>query len=51
MVEVTPERAEELAKDVEYGFMEALPNSNIVIRFRTSWAMRDEDVDELISLL
>lgn len=51
MVEVTPERAEELAKDVEYGFMETLPNGNIVIRFCTSWATRDEDVDELISLL
>lgn len=51
MVEVTPERAEELAKNVEYGFMETLPNGNIVIRFCTSWATRDEDVDELISLL
>ncbi len=51
MVEVTPKRAEELAKDVEYGFMETLPNGNIVIRFCTSWATRDEDVDELISLL
>ena len=51
MVEVTPERAEELAKDVEYGFMETLPNGNIVIRFCTSWATRNEDVDELISLL
>lgn len=51
MVEVTPEHAEELAKDVEYGFMETLPNGNIVIRFCTSWATRDEDVDELISLL
>ncbi len=51
MVEVTPERAEELSKDVEYGFMETLPNGNIVIRFCTSWATRDEDVDELISLL
>lgn len=51
MVEVTPERAEELAKDVEYGFMETLPNGNIVIRFCTSWATRDEDIDELIALL
>lgn len=51
MVSVTPEQAAELAKRVEFGFMEALPNGREVIRFCTSWATRKEDVDELISLL
>lgn len=51
MVSVTPEQAAELAKRVEFGFMEALPNGREVIRFCTSWATCEEDVDELISLL
>lgn len=51
MVAVSQETAERLAEDVEYGFMETLPDGRQVIRFCTSWATRPEDVDELIALL
>lgn len=51
MVAVDQACAERLSKDVEYGFMETLPDGRQVIRFCTSWATRPEDVDELIALL
>ena len=51
MVAVTHEQAERLAKDVEFGFMESLPDGREVIRLCTSWATRPEDVNELIALL
>lgn len=51
MVAVDQACAERLAKNVEYGFMETLPDGRQVIRFCTSWATRPEDVDELIALL
>lgn len=51
MVAVDRETAGRLADDIEYGFIEALPDGRSVIRFCTSWATRDEDVDALIALL
>ena len=51
MVVVTHEQAEKLAENVEYGFIETLPDNRVVIRLCTSWATRPEDVDELIELL
>lgn len=48
---VTREQADQLARDVEFGFMETLLDGREVIRLCTSWATRSEDVDELIELL
>lgn len=42
---------EELAEKVEFGFWEKLDESHTVVRFATSWATRDEDVDALVRLL
>ena len=42
---------ERLSKDVAFGFMETLENGKHVIRFCTSWATKDEDVESLISVL
>lgn len=50
-VVVTKQKAEELSRNVTYGFMETLDAEHIVIRFCTSWATREEDVDELLRLL
>jgi len=48
---VTKEKAAELAQNVSYGFMETLDADHIVIRFCTSWATKEEDVDELLKLM
>ena len=45
------ERLPELASRVEYGFWEKYDDSHTVIRFSTSWATKDEDVDELVRIL
>jgi len=50
-VVVTNEKAAELDKNVTYGFMDTLDPDHIVIRFCTSWATREDDVDELLKLL
>ena len=42
---------ERLSKEVSFGFMETLDTGRHVIRFCTSWATRDEDVESLISVL
>ncbi len=42
---------EKLSEKVEFGFWEKYDESHTVVRFATSWATRDEDVDTLISLL
>ena len=36
---------------VAYGFWEKLPDGRTVIRFATSWATKEEDVDALLALL
>ena len=40
-----------LSKDIGFGFMETLQNGKHVIRFCTSWATENEDVERLISIL
>ena len=40
-----------LSEKVAFGFMETLDTGKHVIRFCTSWATRDEDVESLISVL
>ncbi len=44
-------RLEALARDVAYGFWDRFDATHTVIRFCTSWATADEDVDRLIELL
>ena len=40
-----------LSKDIGFGFMETLQNGKHVIRFCTSWATDNEDVERLIAVL
>lgn len=42
---------ERLAADVSFGFWENLDDGRTVIRFATSWATREEQIDALIALL
>ena len=42
---------ERLSKDIGFGFMETLQNGKHVIRFCTSWATDNEDVERLIAVL
>lgn len=44
-------RMEELEKKVRFSFWEKRDENHTVVRFATSWATRDEDVDALIDLL
>lgn len=44
-------RMDDLSKQVSFGFWEALDADRTVVRFATSWATREEDVDALIELL
>lgn len=42
---------EELSKNVSFSFWEKLNDEYTVVRFATSWATKEEDVDALIQLL
>lgn len=42
---------EALAGQVSCGFWEKRPDGRTVVRFATSWATREEDVDELLEIL
>ena len=42
---------EELSKQVRFSFWQRYDENHTVIRFATSWATREEDVDALIALL
>ena len=42
---------ERLAKQVEFGFWEAYDDTHTIIRFATSWATREEDVNALCRIL
>lgn len=44
-------KLEELKKNVNFCFWEKLDANHTVVRFATSWATKEEDVDELIKLL
>lgn len=48
---LTKEKNEELARSVELGFWENLPDGHVVMRIATSWATTEEDVKALIELL
>lgn len=42
---------ERLSKDVRFGFWERIDDENTVVRFATSWATTDEDIEKLIGIL
>lgn len=44
-------KLEELAKKVQYGYMEKYDDEHTVIRFCTSWATTREDVDRLLEII
>ena len=44
-------KMEELAKNVSFSFWEKYDENHTVIRFATSWATTEKDLDELIKLL
>lgn len=48
---VENERLKELSKHVNYGFWEKYDDSHTVIRFASSWATREEDIDKLAEIL
>lgn len=48
---VTRKQAEQIGQFTTFGFMESLDEEHIVIRFCTSWATTDAQVDALISHL
>ena len=45
------EKMEALSKDVSFSFWEKLNDNYTVVRFATSWATKEDDVDALIQLL
>jgi threonine aldolase len=51
MIVVTKEQAGRLKQKAGFGFMQTLDEERIVIRFCTSWATKEEAVDELLALL
>lgn len=44
-------KMEELSKSVTFSFWEKLDENHTVVRFASSWATKDEDVERLIKLL
>ncbi len=50
-VVVEDHKMEELAKRVGFNVIESVGNSHHVIRFASTWASTDKQIDELISLL
>ena len=48
---VSKAKIKELSKNVLFEFWEEYDDEHDVIRFVTSWATKEEDVDKLISLL
>lgn len=42
---------EELSKQVSFGFWEKKDEGHAVVRFATSWATREEDVEKLLSII
>lgn len=45
------QRMEQLAEDVSFGFWETLDENHTAVRFATSWATRESDIDRLAGLL
>ena len=48
---ISKEKIEELKKEVGFEFWEEYDENHDVIRFVTSWATKEEDVERLIELL
>lgn len=48
---VDNQKLEELQKHVRYGFWEKYDDTHTVVRFATSWATKEEDVEKLKDLL
>lgn len=48
---LTDQKAEELKKYVTFSFWERISEEKIVVRFATSWATTDQDLDELEKIL
>ncbi len=48
---VTDDFAAKLSETVDYGFMNSLPGGKQVIRFCTSWATPEDDVDRLSEII
>ncbi len=51
MIILENEKLQPLAELVEYGFWDKVDDTHTAIRFATSWATTDEDVDNLIEAL
>lgn len=45
------DKYDDLRSKVKFSFWEKISEDRIVVRFATSWATKEEDVDELISIL
>lgn len=45
------ERMKHLAQSVSFGFWEAVDANHTAVRFATSWATQESDIDQLMSLL
>lgn len=45
------QKMEELSKKVAFSFWEKLDDKHTVVRFATSWATKEEDVEELLCIL
>ena len=48
---VENEKLKELSKQVNYGFWEKYDEKHTVIRFASSWATKEEDIDKLAEIL
>ena len=48
---LTDEQQRHLARFVRFSFWEKLDDTHTVVRFATSWATKEEDVEQLIQLL
>ena len=44
-------KIEELSDKVTFEFWEKLPDGRTVVRFATSWATKESDVDALLALI
>lgn len=48
---LTDKQIKNLSKSISFGFWEALDGERSVVRFATSWATQEQDVEKLIQLL
>ena len=48
---LTDEQIKHLSENVSFGFWDALDDGRTVVRFATSWATQEKDIDELLELI